>query len=59
VLVSRDGRSRTAEVLIGMTLGEFRETVEWLESLAPADGCTRDWRKWLDEIDPPEADDDR
>jgi hypothetical protein len=54
VIVHRDHRRRLGlEVEIKMTLDEFRETVEWLEGVDPHDGATKDWRLWLDSIDPP------
>lgn len=46
-------RSRPAAVVLTMTLEEFREMVEWLEELSPHDGCTKDWRAALDQVDPP------
>lgn len=57
--VSRDFREmgRVGEVVIKMSLVEFREHVEWLEMIAPHDGATQDWRKDLDRIDPPERED--
>lgn len=51
-----DGRARV--VTLTMSLGEFREHVEWLELLSPHDGCTHDWRAALDHIDPPDDEDD-
>lgn len=46
---------RPRDVEIRMSLDEFRETVEWLETICPQDGATRDWRAELDRIDPPET----
>lgn len=55
--VSRDFRRGVGhDVTITMSLGEFREHVEFLETVAYGDGCTRDYRGWLDRIDPPIAD---
>jgi len=53
MIVHRDHRIRRGlDVEIKMTLAEFRETVEWLEIVDPNDGATKNWRAWLDEIDP-------
>lgn len=41
-------------VHLEMLADEFREMVEWLEELAPRDGCTRDWRELHDRLFPPE-----
>lgn len=53
LIVHRDYRDRPNTVTVKMTLQDFREYVEWFENVAPTDGATRDWREWLDEIDPP------
>lgn len=45
---------RQPMVALEMQLSEFREHVEWLEELRPEDGCTKDWRRQLDELDPAE-----
>lgn len=49
-------RTRPRTVTLTMPLSEFREHVEWLEEMAPRDGCTKDWRAQLDWIDPPPDD---
>lgn len=38
------------KITLTMTADEFREHVEFLETVAPHDGCTRDWRKQLDRL---------
>lgn len=48
-----DRRVRPPRVVLTMTLEEFREHVEWLETIAAGDGCTKDWRDELDNVDPP------
>jgi hypothetical protein len=40
-----------------MPLSELREHVEWLEVIDENDGCTKDWRAILDQIDPPSTED--
>lgn len=57
--VSRDYRltGLSGEVMITMSLAEFREHVEWLETYEPHDGATHNWRQDLDRIDPPEPED--
>lgn len=54
MMASIDYRHRVPQVTLRMTLVEFRETVEWLETLDPSDGATQDWRAELDHVDPPE-----
>jgi hypothetical protein len=49
---------RADRVTLAMARAEFREHVEWLEGMAPQDGCTRDWRAELDRIDPPETEEE-
>lgn len=56
MIVHRDYRRRRGfDIEIKMTLDEFRETVEWLEGVDPRDGATKDWRAWLDTVDPPDV----
>ncbi len=50
--VSRDFRPVMHDITIRMSLAEFREHVEWLESLDRENGCTREMRGWLDRVDP-------
>lgn len=54
MIATCDRRRRPFVVNIQMTLDEFRETVEWLEMIDWGDGATKEWRKELDSIDPPE-----
>lgn len=58
MIASYDYRRRIAR--LEMTQGEFRDTVEWLEEIAPTDLCTRQWRTQYDDLFPPteEEDDD-
>jgi hypothetical protein len=53
VIARRDFRYGT--VTLTLTMSEFREHVEWLEEIADGDGCTKDWRASLNEVDPPEV----
>lgn len=46
---------RGTTVSIEMTEDEFAETVEWLELVAPDDGCAREWRAQLDLLCPPSS----
>lgn len=41
--------------MITMTPSEFTETVEWLETVDPHDGATKDWRREHDRIMPVES----
>ncbi len=52
MIVSRDFRRGKPDITIAMSLADFREHVEWLESLDREDGCTREMRTWLDLVDP-------
>jgi hypothetical protein len=54
---SIDYRARPRTVTLTMPLSEFREHVEWLEVIDENDGCTKDWRAILDQIDPPSTED--
>jgi hypothetical protein len=51
---SYDFRDRT--VRVAMSRREFIETVEWLETVDPHDGATKDWREELDRLFPSEPD---
>lgn len=44
---------RRGRVTIVMTVSEFTETVEWLESIDPDDRATKDWRAEHDHLMPP------
>lgn len=57
MIVTRDYR-RGGGINIKMDVDEFVETVEWLEMVDPRDGATRDWRKALDRVVPPNEDDE-
>lgn len=50
-MITRDYRDDT--VTWTMRLSEFREHVEWLETIDPDDGATKDLRAALDRLDPP------
>lgn len=52
MIVGRDYPRRPSDVVLRMPLAEFREFVEWLESLDPQNGVTRDLRADLNELDP-------
>jgi hypothetical protein len=54
---SIDYRIRPRTVTLTMPLSELREHVEWLEVIDENDGCTKDWRAILDQIDPPSTED--
>ena len=58
MIVEIDRRDRWTPVHLRMTEDEFRETVEWLEGLAPEDGATKDWRAQLDRLFPEVVDGD-
>lgn len=53
MIASYDSR-RSGRVTLTMTPDEFTETVEWLESVGPHDGATRDWRAEHDRVMPQE-----
>lgn len=53
MIASLDHRRRV--VMITMTPSEFTETVEWLETVDPHDGATKDWRREHDRIMPVES----
>ena len=52
VEIDRPGH-RYQPVAIRMSEEDFRETVEWLEGLAPRDGFTVDLRAAYDRLFPP------
>ncbi len=52
MVVSRDFRRTATAITIRMSLADFREHVEWLESFDRENGCTREMRMWLDRVDP-------
>jgi hypothetical protein len=54
MIATRDFRrlGQAREITLTMSLDEFRETVEWLETADPHDRATADWRDWLDHVDP-------
>jgi hypothetical protein len=57
MIARASGWGRRRVVTLEMPLEEFREHVEWLETMALGDGCTESWRAQLDHVDPPEDDD--
>jgi hypothetical protein len=54
MIATIDRRNHWRPVSLEMSEEEFREMVEWLEGIAPQDGCTKDWRGQLDRLFPPD-----